>query len=499
MPRYALICYLCFYWLIPSLQAQHTDTTTIRLRITDTRSKPVFGVYVIHKAKSWLLTTTDIDGECEFRPGGFSPNDTLQFQGMGYKVKSYCMADLKNMREITLEELSFLLDETTVTSISMEDLLRKAIAQIGKPLRNQVPICRFYGRSQYEKITEYRDSALEYRREFGYHFTSGNVRSKNVWDKAFRSYFVPAYTARSFNLTNNGSDTLSPLYMTTEDARFDAGTRKTFTLMRTVQLYAPLFASVRFYDIHPLESDSLDYVFSFQTKPSVYPDDIRISCRGRFTLDHKSYRLKSMTFDYIDYQLFRQVILTDRRKTASPFSTKATLHFGYTTEGRIYIRSCQQETIWKHDLGKDFILIEQPSRMHPALGKLIEKEVFYCYEYLPVKEALQTQTILTKIHVIQRNPLGIYDSLIFSKLPLLLENKKAVAGLNRFKDIELQFQSNSEKTYYPENFVNGFNGFTGRGRADKGYQLNLRTVRRQLFELFPLPELPVLQAENPAN
>ena len=83
-----------------------------------------------------------------------------------------------------------------------------------------------------------------------------------------------------------------------------------------------------------------------------------------------------MTFDYIDYQLFRQVILTDRRKTASPFSTQATLTFGYTPEGQIYIRSCKQETRWKHDLGKDFILIEQPSRMHPASGKLIEKRSF---------------------------------------------------------------------------------------------------------------------------
>lgn len=497
MLKFALFYCLCFCLCIPPLQAQHAaDTTTFKLKIIDSQSNPVFGVYVVHKAKSWLITTTDMDGECEFRPGWFSPGDSLQFQGMGYKVKTYSIEDLLHIKEIQLEELNFLLDETTVRSISMEELLNKAIAQIGKPLRSQVPLCRFYGRSQYEKITEYHDSALEYRREFGYYFTSGHVRSKNVWDKAFRSYFVPAYSARSFNLTNNGSDTLSPLYMTTEETRFDAGTRKVFTLMRTVQLYAPLFAHRRFYDIHPMESDSLDYTFSFKTKPSAYPDDIRISCKGSFTLDHKSFRLKTMTFDYIDYQLFRQVILTDRRKTASPFSTKAILHFGYSPEGRIYIEKCQQETIWKHDLGKDFILIEQPSRMHPAQGKLIEKEVFHCYEYLPVKEILQTQTTLTKIHVIQRNPLGIYEPEVFSKLPLLLENKKALADLSRFTDIEQQFEYNSEKTYYPDNYINGFNGFTGRGRADKGYQLNLRTVRRQLFEQFPLPAPPVYEKGN---
>jgi len=489
MFKYLLLCCLWFYGLVPALHAQTNPAPSAqKLRITDTRSNPVFGVYVIHKAKSWLITTTDIDGECEFRTDWFSPADTIQFQGMGYKVTTYTVSDLQHLREIRLEELNFLLDEMTVSGISMEEVLNKALGQMGRPLRSQVPLCRFYGRSQYEKITEYHDIALESRREFGYYFTSGNVRCKNVWDKAFRSYFVPTHSARSLNLTNNGSDTLSPLYITTEDARFDAGTRKIFTLMRTVQLYAPLFGPLRFYEIHPMESDSLDYVFSFQTKPSHYPDDIRISCKGSFTLDYQSYRLKSMTFDYIDYQLFRQVILTDRRKTASPFSTRATLTFGYTPEGQIYIRSCRQETRWKHDLGKDFILIEQPSRMHPASGKLVEKEAFHCYEYLPVKESLQTQTMLTKIHVIQRNPIGLYEPELFRTLPVLMDHEKALADLNRFKDIGQQFRENSEKTYYPDNYINGFNGFSGRGRADKGYQLNLRTVRRQLFEQFPVPE-----------
>ncbi len=489
MSKYLLLCCLCFSGLALSLRAQtHSVPSIQKLHITDTRSHSVFGVYVIHKEKSWLITTTDIDGECEFRTDWFAPGDSIQFQGMGYKVATYTVADLKHLREIHLEELNFLLDEMTVSSISMEELLNKAISQINKPIRNQVPLCRFYGRSQYEKITVYHDRALESRREFGYYFTSGNVRCKNVWDKAFRSYFIPTHSARSLNLTNDGSDTLSPLYITTEETRFDAGTRKIFTLMRTVQLYAPLFSSLRFYEIHPMDSDSLDYVFSFQTKPSHYPDDIRISCKGSFTLDYATYRLKNMTFDYIDYQLFRQVILTDRRKTASPFSTKATLTFGYTPEGEIYIRSCHQETKWKHDLGKDFILIEQPSRMHPAFGKLIEKEAFYDYEYLPVQESLQTQTMLSKIHVIQRNPIGTYEPAIFHALPILLDNEKAIADLNQFKDIEQQFQENSEKTYYPDNYINGFNGFGGKGRADKGYQLNLRTVRRQLFELFPLPQ-----------
>lgn len=491
MLKYLLLCsfYICLF--IPQTKAQLLqDTTTCKIRITDNQSNPVFGVYVIYKAKSWLITTTDIDGECEFRPGWFSPADSLQFQGMGYKVATYSVRDLKHIRHIRLEELSFMLEEATISGISTQELLKEAMAHLGKPIRNQVPLCRIYGKSQYEKITEYHDSVIEYRREYGYYFTSGRVRCRNVWDKAFRSYFVPAYSARSYNLTNDGSDTLSPLYMTNEDSRFDAGTRKIFTLMRTVELYAPLFSDLRHYEIHPLESDSIDYVFSFRTKPSAYPEDIRISCKGTFVIDYHSHRLIQMTFDYIDYQLFRQVILTDRRKTASPFSTKATLTFGYTPQEQVYIRSCHQETRWKHDLSDDFILIEQPSRMHPAQGKLVEKEAFHCYEYLPVKEILQTPAMLTKIHVIQRNPIGEYDSLLFTRLPLLIDNRQALNDLSRFSTIENQFRKNSGRTYYTENYVNGFNGFDGRGRADKGFQLNIRSVRRQLFELFPPPALP---------
>ena len=153
MVRYLLLCCLWCYGFSTSLHAQtNSGQITQKLHITDTRSNPIFGVYVIHKAQSWLITTTDIDGECEFRTDWFSPEDTIQFQGMGYKVITYTIAELKHLRKIQLEDLNFLLDETIVTSISMEELLNKAMNQMSKPIRNQVPLCRFYGRSQYEKL-----------------------------------------------------------------------------------------------------------------------------------------------------------------------------------------------------------------------------------------------------------------------------------------------------------------------------------------------------------
>ncbi len=491
MYRYIFCCCFFIFFFLNSIQArQFSDTLRICIRITDLKQQPIFGVYAIHQTKNYLIGTSDIDGECFIHPALFSLKDSIQFQGMGYKVKTYCLNDLLHLKEIRLEELSFELEETVVKSIAMEELLKKASEQLKKINANQLPLCRRYGESQYEKITEYNNNTLEYRREYGYYFTSGNVKAKNVWDKAYRSYFVPYWSSRSYNLTNNSSDTLSPVYMTTDEIRFDAGTRKIFTLFRTVLLYAPLFTDTRFYEIHPVDNDSSCYIFSFQTKPSAYPDNLRISCKGTFSIDNRDYRLKNITFDYIDYQLFRQVLLSDKRKTSSPYSTKASLDFAYDTTGQVYIRSCRQETIWKYDLGNDFIVLEQPSRMHPASGKLVEKEAFYCYNYRPIAMEKQTPRILTKIHVAQRNPIGKYDPLVFKPLPLLLENQKAIEDLNKFTPIETQFIQNDNRPYYPDNFVNGFNGFNGKGRDDKAYKENIKVVYQQLFEIFRTPRLP---------
>lgn len=490
--KYCLLI-VFFYLIAASVDAQkqeQTDTTVLHLKITDQKDRPVFGVYVVNKNKSHLITSSDIDGECTIHSYLLSPSDSVQFQGMGYKVVTYAAKELKKIKHIRLEELRYELEETTVTSLSTEELLEKVAAQLKKMPRNSPPFCNFYGKAQYEKITDYRDSAVEYRREFGHYFTSGDIRPRNVWDQSFRSYFVPAYTQRSFNLTNNGSDTLSPLYITTEDNRFDAGTRKIFTMLRAIQLYGPLFSGTRYYEIKPVDTDSLDYVYAFQTRPAGYPEQTRISCKGTLVIDFKRHILKSMSFDYIDYQLLRQVLLTDRRKTSSPYSTRAKITFGYDKNNRIYIRSCYQETLWKHDLGDNFLVLEQPSRMHPADGNLVEKEAFYCYEYLPIKKEFRNHSVTVKIHVTQRNPVGKYDSLLFQHLPPLLEKEQAIRQLSRYAGIEDQFRYNDNKTYYPDNFLNGFNGFIGAGRDDKAFRTNTHAVRAQLFELFPPPSFP---------
>lgn len=488
-----ILLFLFLGLLAMTVRAQTTvipDSTVLQLKITDKDHNPVFGVYVVNKEKSYLITSTDIDGECRIHPHLFRLEDSIQFQGIGYKTVTYTLNQLLHLSSLQLEELSYELEETIIRGLSTESLLSIATEKLKKLPRGTPPLCNYYGKAQYEKITEYRDTTVEYRREYGYYFTSGDIKPRNVWDQRFRSYFVPVYTARSFNLTNNGSDTLSPVYMTTEDTRFDAGTRKIFTLLRTVQLYGPLFAGTKSYDIRPVESDSMDYIYAFSTRPSAYPDKIRITCKGTFTIDFQRHELKSITFDYIDYQLYRQVILTDKRKVSSPFSTRARIDIGYDQEGQPYFRSCRQETVWKYDLGDNFIVIEQPSRMFPAAGNLVEKEAFACYEYKPVKKELQTANVGVKIHVSQRNPVGAYDSLLFTRLPLLLDNGKAVREMNRYCDLEAQYRHNDLKTYYPDNFLNGFNGFKDAGRDDRTYRTNYRTVRKQFSELFPGPEYP---------
>lgn len=467
-------------------QSELAEEQAVRtIRVIDGRGQPVFGVYVINPKRNTLVTTSDLDGECSMHLQLFSPKDTLLFQGMGFTVERYSVQDLYQIQEITLHSLLIELEETTVRAVPVEEILKNAATQLQKFPRSTPPFCQFYGSAQYEKITEYRDAALEYRREYGYWFTSGDLLPKNALDQNFRSYFVPVYSARSLNLTNNGSDTLSPVYLTAKEARFDAGTRKVFTLLRAVQLYGPLFSDIRQYDFTPQQTDSTDYLFAFQTKAESYPDKTRITCKGNLVIDFDSHRVKRITFDYIDYQLYRQVLFTNQRKVNSPFSTRAEVVLDYTGSGQVYVRSCIQTTYWKYDLGTPFVLIEQPSRLQAAAGNLVEKEAFACYEYKPIKKEHRTQGVTVKIHVTHRNPQGVYDPVLFAALPQLLESEKAVRELDRYLPIEQQYRNNHGRTYYPDNFLNGFNGFTGAGRDDKAYRQNSRAVRTQLLQIFP--------------
>lgn len=465
-----------------------TEEKIIRIKITDTQKEAVFGVYVIYKAKSTLLTTSDIDGECAIYSSQFQPTDTIQFQGMGYETVTRSMHDLVQSPTVRLKELKYDLQEAVVQGLSTEELLKIASSKLQKNKGRRIPVCNYYAPARYEKITWCRDSAIEYRREYGHYFYSGDIKPLNTWDETYRSYLVPEYAAQSYCLTVDGSDTLIPIYLTSENIRFDVGTRKVFTLIRAVQLFAPLFNNTDFYDIQPVDTDSLDYVFSFKTKTSAYPDKVRISCKGTFVIDRERKELKKMDFDYIDYQLLRQILLTNKRKTSSPFSTRASLTFAYDSTGRNYIRSCTQTTTWKYNLSPDFIIIEQPSRIHPEENKLIEEEAFYCYNQKTIPPELQNNRTLARIHLAFRYPQGKYDAELFKSFPPLLEDTQARKDVGKYMELEKQFQKHSGRAFYPENYI--LNSLAD-DKSINTYNDNLFETRESLFKHFghcPRPE-----------
>lgn len=454
---------------------------TIQLKFIDEHQKPVFGVYVIYTSQAILLSTSDIDGECRIKTSLFRPTDTLQFQGLGYITCKMSVKDIITRPHIRLKELKYQLSEANAWGISTERILNIASSKLKKAKVSRTPLCRYFGPSQYEKITKCKDIVVEYRREYGYYFTSGDIIPYNIYDKTFRSYLLPQFMARSYNLTINGKDTLVPIYLTSDNIRFDFGTRKIFTLNRAIQLFGPLFNGRKYYEIHPIESEGADYVFTFKTRPEAYPQNIRISCKGTFTIDREHLQLKSMDFDYIDYQLLRQVLLSNQRKTESPFSTHASLTFTYDSCGQNYIRSCHQVTTWKYDLDNNFVLIEQPSRDLPGFHQLVEEEAFYCYNYQKIRPELQNDKILSKIHLTQRYPTGTYSPEVFQQLPYLLDIQKGRKDLERYMKLEDQFRINSDKPYYPENYISR-SDIDDKERTI--YKTNLIATRKYLFEVF---------------
>lgn len=91
-----------------------TKEKILRIKITDSKKEPVFGVYVVYKAKSILLTTSDIDGECTINYSRFQPTDSLQFQGMGYETETHSIRDLILSPVVKLKELKYDLQEAVI-------------------------------------------------------------------------------------------------------------------------------------------------------------------------------------------------------------------------------------------------------------------------------------------------------------------------------------------------------------------------------------------------
>ena len=183
--------------------------------------------------------------------------------------------------------------------------------------------------------------------------------------------------------------------------------------------------------------------------------------------------------------MFRQPLLGERDRTSAPFSTRAAVTLARDEVGGTRFASCLQETRWKYDLSEEFALVELPSRLDPARGELVEREAFWCDSYRPVPRDLRDRQTRAKIHAVQRNPAGEYDSLFFSRLAPMLDDARAIADLSRFRPIEEQLRYHSGRSYYPENHLRGFNGVVTRD--DESFREAIDRVRKQLFSLFPPP------------
>ena len=74
--------------LVTVLLFNRLNAQEIRLKVINPKGEPQFGVYVVNPRNHYLLTSTDIEGECVIKTYKLHPSDSLQFQGMGWKKGS---------------------------------------------------------------------------------------------------------------------------------------------------------------------------------------------------------------------------------------------------------------------------------------------------------------------------------------------------------------------------------------------------------------------------
>lgn len=437
-----IFCFVLLQMISLNLLASSALNDTINLQVISSNGEPLHGTYIVNKCLHYLITTTDEKGFCKIPYPTLAAGDTIEFAYLGFTSRQFPSRELLKLKQIILIPKTQYLQEVSVKGIPPKTLLAKVSEQL-KSFRPKYPL-NYYGNAQYEKITECNLSTVEYRNEYGCYFTSGNVRLKEKWDLNYHFYFVPAYSARSFNFQPGVNDTLKKQIVTGGRLEYDAGNRKIFNAIRSVLLWGPLFTNSRYYDIKLLDVDSVDYIFTFVAQEKYYPNDIKIYCRGTLKIDKQTFHLKNIHFDYLDYHFYK---LTNQTRPQTPFSTSMDINFAYNATG-IYIQSCQQITTWKHNSDQTYGGIEKPSRRNPAKNHLIEREALRCETFQKIPQNKQEKYLLQQTNVASCNPEGEFDVQIFNSQPQLLKKTKALKELNHYQDIQSQFKHNSNRPYY---------------------------------------------------
>ncbi len=435
--------------LMNLVQPEVFAQTESMVQIKNSKGEGVSGVYMVNKTRTYLITSSDEEGRCYFDAGALAPTDSIQFASLGFEEVMITARELEKRSEIFLSEKTYDLQEVAVSDIRPETLLKKAAALMKKP-KGKNHHYQYYGKGQYMKITQCNGKAVEYRREYGAFFTSGNILRQGKWDEYYRFDFVSAYMARSYNLMANGQDTLYPLYIYKKNSEYNysAPVIKIHRLNRAILLDGPIFTSLKYYQFRLIDNNQ-NYTYEFRSKPRIPLSDLRISCNGTLTIDPETARLRNITIDYIDYNMIELVRF--KKKVNSPYSTRARLEIGWTPEGQPYIKSCRQETIWQNNpkitkTDSTTFIGTSPSRRAPAKNKLIEKEAFVCesYDTYPYDSDGRYYSLICRA---MNSICGEYDSAIFASLPEPIDGTQAKKDLSQYRDLEEQFKIHSNKRY----------------------------------------------------
>lgn len=434
---------ICICCLIFSHSTAQSIRDSLSIQVSASGNTPLQGAYVVNKTKHYLVATTDKEGKCSIPLENIAGTDSIQFAFMGFRDTIVTWSHLQQNNRIILFPKTISLQEVQIKGINSGQLLHSLTEQLS-PIKHSYPL-NFHGNAHYTKITRCNSTAVEFRDEIGCLLTSGNVRYKEKWDLRNHDYFIPVYTARSYNLTTSG-DTLKIPSMTGSKLEYDAGNMKIFNVIRSIEIWGPLFSKLKYYDIELTDSDDTYYTFSFYTKKEYYPQKIKILCRGKILVGKNDHRLKQISMNYLDYHFYK---LTNMTRANSPFITKALLEFAYNNSTP-YIKTCQVETIWKYNFDEHYGSIEKPSRRNPAKAHLVEQEYITFNSLHQIPKEKQEKYLLQKVVTAACNPRGEYQPDIFRKRKLTLNEKIAISEVEQFQKIEEQFQHNSNRWYYPE-------------------------------------------------
>ena len=308
-----------------------------------------------------------------------------------------------------------------------------------------------YRAGYYAKVIESQGKIIHLRHEHGLFLTSGNNKCKSKWDLEYYDNFIPICSARSYQLTSSGKDTLryDCMYGSPDmDRNYVAENTCLFNIMRAIYLYAPLMDDPRHFEFHFVDIDSSDYMLGFVSRQEYWPQKNRMFSKGTLKIDRESLRMKSIEFESMDLQYFLLVNMTSRNPVQSPCLIKAKAEFRYDPEGHAYISQCYSEIIWKKIENEDKRVWSgfNPSRPHPSRNQLVEKEYWACEKYKPVPENLRTKPIAIQSNYAS-GASAPYDSVYFSDHPNPFATRENIQVLEQYMPLEQQYKNNSNRYY----------------------------------------------------